>query len=295
MILYRQVAEFALHVGKHVPSLVVGSDPARRRSPVRRLLFQLPVYSRNQNCERNAHFRRARRKKAEEWIAADFLEARREAQARRERARGRCLPYAGRAGDDDVHRMSYGHVGASAGHLSGRSRGTPMHRRRVGAVLVARSARGVGDGAARKLASSGGRRRPGGPEVRMNLEKVVFGFFVAARRDAELRLLHRRHRRPGAAQRLRAVRRGRGQPDRDGAEVRRPHPDRRGAPGHQPGRRPAAHRAPRWCGGTPRTSPSAGLTAEATASVVSLSGGALLANIVSVVLLVVETVSFHRR
>ena len=39
---------------------------------------------------------------------------------------------------------------------------------------------------------------------------------------------------------------------------------------------------------------SAGLTAEATASVVSLSGGALLANIVSVVLLVVETVSFHR-
>jgi hypothetical protein len=38
-----------------------------------------------------------------------------------------------------------------------------------------------------------------------------------------------------------------------------------------------------------------GLTREATASVVSLSGGALLANIVSVVLLVTETVSFHRR
>jgi Family of unknown function (DUF6394) len=38
-----------------------------------------------------------------------------------------------------------------------------------------------------------------------------------------------------------------------------------------------------------------GLTREATASVVSLSGGALMANIVSVVLLVVETVSFHRR
>jgi hypothetical protein len=34
---------------------------------------------------------------------------------------------------------------------------------------------------------------------------------------------------------------------------------------------------------------------HATASVVSLSGGALLANVVSVVLLVVETVSFHRR
>ena len=40
---------------------------------------------------------------------------------------------------------------------------------------------------------------------------------------------------------------------------------------------------------------SAGLTPEATASVVSLSGGALLANLVSVVLLVVETVSFQRR
>ena len=37
-----------------------------------------------------------------------------------------------------------------------------------------------------------------------------------------------------------------------------------------------------------------GLTAEATAIVVSLSGGALLANLVSLVLLVVETVSFHR-
>ncbi len=39
---------------------------------------------------------------------------------------------------------------------------------------------------------------------------------------------------------------------------------------------------------------AAGMTASATASVVSLSGGALLANIVSVVLLVIETVSFHR-
>jgi hypothetical protein len=38
-----------------------------------------------------------------------------------------------------------------------------------------------------------------------------------------------------------------------------------------------------------------GVTSEAMASVVSLSGGALLANLVSVVLLVVETVSFHRR
>ena len=39
---------------------------------------------------------------------------------------------------------------------------------------------------------------------------------------------------------------------------------------------------------------SAGMTAGWTASVVSLSGGALMANIVSVVLLVIETVSFHR-
>jgi hypothetical protein len=40
---------------------------------------------------------------------------------------------------------------------------------------------------------------------------------------------------------------------------------------------------------------AAGLDGAATASVVSLSGGALFANIVSVVLLVIETVSFHRR
>ena len=37
-----------------------------------------------------------------------------------------------------------------------------------------------------------------------------------------------------------------------------------------------------------------GVTVESTASVVSLSGGALLANVVSVVLLVTETVTFHR-
>ena len=37
-----------------------------------------------------------------------------------------------------------------------------------------------------------------------------------------------------------------------------------------------------------------GLTAAATAGIVSLSGGALLANIVSVTLLVVETASYHR-
>lgn len=39
----------------------------------------------------------------------------------------------------------------------------------------------------------------------------------------------------------------------------------------------------------------AGLTGHATASVVSLSGGALLANLVSVTLLVVETATFRRR
>jgi hypothetical protein len=37
-----------------------------------------------------------------------------------------------------------------------------------------------------------------------------------------------------------------------------------------------------------------GMTAVHTASMVSLSGGALLANLVSVVLLVTETVTFHR-
>jgi hypothetical protein len=38
-----------------------------------------------------------------------------------------------------------------------------------------------------------------------------------------------------------------------------------------------------------------GLTHESTASVVSLSAGALLANLVSVILLVVETISYQRR
>jgi len=39
---------------------------------------------------------------------------------------------------------------------------------------------------------------------------------------------------------------------------------------------------------------SGGLTSGATASIVSLSGGALLANVVSLILLVVETSSFRR-
>ena len=48
-----------------------------------------------------------------------------------------------------------------------------------------------------------------------------------------------------------------------------------------------------WTYATNVTSDS--LSPEMTASVVSLSGGAVFANIVSVVLLVVETVSFQRR
>ncbi|GAB6901689.1 DUF6394 family protein [Kineosporia succinea] len=40
---------------------------------------------------------------------------------------------------------------------------------------------------------------------------------------------------------------------------------------------------------------ASGLDEHAMSSIVSLSGGALLANLVSVVLLVIETVSFHRR
>ena len=40
---------------------------------------------------------------------------------------------------------------------------------------------------------------------------------------------------------------------------------------------------------------TSGMNPETTASVVSLSGGALFANIISVVLLTVETVSFQRR
>ena len=40
---------------------------------------------------------------------------------------------------------------------------------------------------------------------------------------------------------------------------------------------------------------SGGMTPHLMASIVSLAGGALFANVVSVVLLVIETVSFHRR
>lgn len=40
---------------------------------------------------------------------------------------------------------------------------------------------------------------------------------------------------------------------------------------------------------------TSGLNIEATSSVVSLSGGALLANLISIVLLVIETVSYRHR
>ena len=82
----------------------------------------------------------------------------------------------------------------------------------------------------------------------MNLEKVIFGFFVLLAAtlnfgffigdiaNPELHNIYELFARPG------------GQPDRHGAEVRRPHPDRRGAPGHQPGRRPAAGRGQRGLG-----------------------------------------------
>jgi hypothetical protein len=46
-----------------------------------------------------------------------------------------------------------------------------------------------------------------------------------------------------------------------------------------------------WASGTT----DGALSPELTSAVVSLSGGALLANVVSVVLLVIETVSFQRR
>ena len=48
-----------------------------------------------------------------------------------------------------------------------------------------------------------------------------------------------------------------------------------------------------WAVATASTTGPLGV--EATSAVVSLSGGALLANVVSVILLLVETVSFHRR
>src|SRR3954454_19359045 len=62
-----------------------------------------------------------------------------------------------------------------------------------------------------------------------------------ARRDVELRILHRRPPESGVAQQVRVLRGGRGQPHRDGAEVRGPHPDRGGASGDQPRRRSPTH------------------------------------------------------
>ena len=128
----------------------------------------------------------------------------------------------------------------------------------------------------------------------MNLEKVIFGFFVLLAATLNFGFFIGDISDPAVHNVYELFAARRGQPDRDGAEVRRPDPDRRGAPGHQPGRRPAAaRRGVVWVYAAHVS--SEGVTAESTASVVSLSGGALLANLVSVVLLVIETVSFHRR
>ena len=70
-------------------------------------------------------------------------------------------------------------------------------------------------------------------------------------------------------------------------------------PGYRP-TRPAPAGVPRTAGGPLRslvravTAPEALALASVVLAVVSLSGGALFANVVSVVLLVVETVTYHR-
>ena len=54
----------------------------------------------------------------------------------------------------------------------------------------------------------------------MNLEKVIFGFFVLLAATLNFGFFIGDIANPDAAQHLRAVRRARGQPDRHGAEVR---------------------------------------------------------------------------
>ena len=129
----------------------------------------------------------------------------------------------------------------------------------------------------------------------MNLEKVIFGFFVLLAATLNFGLLHRRHRRSRSCTTsyelfaalvvsLIATVLKFGDRTQIGAV-------------HLATSLVADLQlivAARGRGGTPPRSPSAGITAASMASVVSLSGGALLANLVSVVLLVVETVSFHR-
>ena len=84
----------------------------------------------------------------------------------------------------------------------------------------------------------------------MSLEKVIFGFFILLAATLNFGFFIGDIDDPVAPQRLRALRRGRREPDRDRAEVRRPHPDRRRAPRDQPGRRPAADRRGRRVGRT---------------------------------------------
>jgi hypothetical protein len=52
--------------------------------------------------------------------------------------------------------------------------------------------------------------------------------------------------------------------------------------------------AARWSGPSPPTAPQAGVTENVLASVVSLAVGAVVANVVSVVLLIIETVMLRR-
>ncbi len=62
---------------------------------------------------------------------------------------------------------------------------------------------------------------------------------------------------------------------------------------HQPGRRPATH-CRRRCWGYGVHVTGTGLTPDVIASIVSLSGGALVANVVSVVMLMAETIMQKR-
>ena len=129
----------------------------------------------------------------------------------------------------------------------------------------------------------------------MNLEKVIFGFFVLLAATLNFGFFIGDISDPALHNVYELFARDGGQPDRDGAEVRRPDPDRRGAPGDQPGRRPATAGRGAGLGVRRARLPDGRDRLQSMASVVSLSGGALLANLVSVVLLVIETVSFHRR
>ena len=86
----------------------------------------------------------------------------------------------------------------------------------------------------------------------MNLEKVVFGFFILLAATLNFGFVYGDIDDPLRARRVGAVRRRRRQPDRRGAEVRRPHPHRRRAPRLEPRRAPAACRRHGGLGRRPR-------------------------------------------